>query len=63
MGSEMCIRDRQHVGEVVTLSVDGEPVLALSDPSLDQSRKVGVVASADAPAIFAAPQMAGLEGG
>ena len=53
----------QHVGEVVTLSVDGEPVLALSDPSLDQSRKVGVVASADAPAIFAAPQMAGLEGG
>ena len=40
----------QHEGDTVTLASEGEPFFAVSDPSLEESRKVGVIATSGAPA-------------
>ena len=52
----------QHEGDTVTLASEGEPFFAVSDPSLEESRKVGVIATSGAPATFSSPQIAALEG-
>ncbi len=51
----------QHVGDTVTLAANGAPFLTLTDESLATPRKVGVIASTDAPASFKLAEVASID--
>ncbi|MCB1027838.1 MAG: hypothetical protein KDB24_08770 [Microthrixaceae bacterium] len=51
----------QHVGDTVTLAANGQPFVTLSDPSLEEPRQVGVIASTDAEGSFKLAEVANIE--